>query len=102
MKVSIIQQGKTARLEIIGDIDEPGAAILKSKFGELDRSSLTEVILDFNKVTHIGSAGIGKLLLLYKDLAPLSIALKITNSSASVYELLKMVKLDTIFIISKA
>ncbi len=102
MKVSVIQQGATARFEIIGDIDEPGAAILKSKFRELNQSSLKDVILDFKKVSHIGSAGIGKLLLLYKDLAPHEIALKIVNSSSSVFELLRMVKLDTIFTISRA
>ncbi len=101
MKVSVHQQNKVARFEITGDIDEPGAAVLKSKFRELNRSSLTDVILDFKKVTHIGSAGIGKLLLLYKDLAPLDITLKIVNSSASVWELLRMVKLDTIFTISR-
>ncbi|MCP4688306.1 MAG: STAS domain-containing protein [Desulfobacterales bacterium] len=102
MKVTVISQGSDARLDIAGDVDEAGAAILKSKFNELDKSSVKNVIIDFAKVNHIGSAGIGKLLLLYKDLAPLDITLKIVNTSSTVFELFKMVKLDSIFKITRA
>ena len=43
---------------------------MKRRFLEMDVTSLSEVVFDFSGVTFIGSAaGIGKLLLFYKNLA---------------------------------
>ncbi len=101
MELNIIQDGKQARFEIRGDVDEPGAEDLKQRFRELNISSLEEVTFDFKNVTHIGSAGIGKLLLFYKDMALNGGRIKIENVSEAVYELFSILKLDTIFTISK-
>ena len=101
MEVIITRDGNQARLEIKGDIDEPGAEDLKKRFRELKISLLREVTFDFKEVSHIGSAGIGKLLLFYKDLALNGGKMGIENASETVYELFKVLKLDTIFSISK-
>jgi len=101
MEMTVTQEGYRARFEISGDIDEPGAENLKRRFRELNFSMLREVSFDFRKVTHIGSAGIGKLLLFYKDLALNGGKIRIENVSESVYELFRVLKLDTIFTISK-
>ncbi len=101
MEVIITRDGNQARLEIKGDIDEPGAEDLKKRFRELKISLLREVTFDFKEVSHIGSAGIGKLLLFYKDLALNGGKMGIENVSETVYELFKVLKLDTIFSISK-
>ncbi len=101
MEMTITQDGYKARFELIGDIDESGAEHLKHRFRELNFSLLKEVSFDFRKVTHIGSAGIGKLLLFYKDLALNGGRIRIENVSESVYELFRILKLDTIFTISK-
>ncbi len=101
MEVIITRDGNKARLEIKGDIDEPGAEDLKKRFRELKISLLREVTFDFKEVSHIGSAGIGKLLLFYKDLALNGGKMGIENVSETVYELFKVLKLDTIFSISK-
>jgi len=101
MEVIVTRDGNQARLEIKGDIDEPGAEDLKKRFRELKISLLREVTFDFKEVSHIGSAGIGKLLLFYKDLALNGGKMGIENASETVYELFKVLKLDTIFSISK-
>jgi len=101
MEVIVTRDGNQARLEIKGDIDEPGAEDLKKRFRELKISLLREVTFDFKEVSHIGSAGIGKLLLFYKDLALNGGKMGIENVSETVYELFKVLKLDTIFSISK-
>ncbi|MDM8521802.1 STAS domain-containing protein [Desulfococcaceae bacterium HSG8] len=101
MEIIVSQEGDRALFKVRGDIDELGAEDLKNRFRELDISSLREASFDFGKVNHIGSAGIGKLLLFYKDLALKGGKIKILNVSETIYELLKVLKLDTIFDISK-
>ena len=78
-------------------IDEHGAEALKSRFRDLTVASLKEVVLDFKNVSHIGSAGIGKLLLFYKDLAVNDGILRVVNVSSSINELFRMLKLNTVF-----
>ncbi len=101
MELIVSQEGSRARFQVIGNIDERGAEDLKRRFRELNISDVTEVIFDFQKVTHIGSAGIGKLLLFYKDLAVTGGGIKIVNTTETVYELLTVLKLDTIFTITR-
>ncbi|MDM8550288.1 STAS domain-containing protein [Desulfobacterales bacterium HSG2] len=100
MEISVICDGDKALFKIEGEIDEPGAEELKSRFRELNTSSLREATFDFRNVTHIGSAGIGKLLLFYKDLALNGGDIKIENVSETIRELFSVLKLDTIFTIS--
>jgi anti-anti-sigma factor len=91
-----------ARIEVVGNIDERGAESLKRSFLDLDITKLQNVVLDFNGVTFIGSAGIGKLLLLYKNLASHGGKLHIENLSKDIYTMFKVVKLDQVFQLSQA
>lgn len=102
MEISVHREADLVRVEVGGVIDERGAEDIKRCFGELKGSSFKEVVFDFKKVKHIGSAGIGKLLLFYKDLAIRGGNIRIENASQTVYDLLKVLKLDTLFQISKA
>ncbi|OQX26426.1 MAG: anti-anti-sigma factor [Desulfobacteraceae bacterium IS3] len=101
MDLTITQNGNQVRFEIRGNIDELGAEILKQRFRELNISALKEAVLDFKAVTHIGSAGIGKLLLFYKDMALNGGKIRIENVSEAVWELFNVLKLDTIFTLTK-
>jgi len=102
MDLTITQNGDQVRFEIRGDIDEPGAENMKRRFRELNLSDFKEAVFDFKAVTHIGSAGIGKLLLFYKDMALKGGQIRIENVSETVWELFGVLKLDTIFAISKS
>jgi anti-anti-sigma factor len=101
MDLTITQNGDEVRFEIRGDIDEFGAENLKRRFRELNMHAVKEAVLDFRGVTHIGSAGIGKLLLFYKDMALGGGKIRIENVSETVWELFNVLKLNTIFAISK-
>ena len=100
MELNIQQDGDSVRFEIDGIIDELGAESLKDRFKELNIASINELILDFAKVGYIGSAGVGKLLMFYKELSAKGGKLRIENASGIVEELLTITKMDTVFSVS--
>ena len=93
MELTVLKQEEKAIMKIRGDIDEGGAAELKRRFHELD-SSVKKAVFDFGGVTYIGSAGIGKLLLFYKDMAARGGTISVVNAAGSIYDLLRELKLD--------
>ena len=102
MELNITPGGERIDIELAGSIDERGAEDLKRRFLELDISSVKEVVFDFRGVTFIGSAGIGKLLLFYKNLAAQGGKITIENMNNDIFTMFKVVKLDKIFDISPA
>ncbi|MDA8134111.1 MAG: STAS domain-containing protein [Desulfobacteraceae bacterium] len=102
MELTVDQGQTSARITIKGEIDGPGAEKLKAGFHALDKTLLKSIVLDFNGVTHIGSAGIGKLLLFYKDIAIGGGSMEIVHVPAPIYDLLLTLKLDSVFKIQKA
>ncbi len=97
MDVSVSQDQNSVTYTITGAIDEQGAQTLKLKFRALDKNQVKKVVLDFAGVTHIGSAGIGKLLLLYRDLAINGGEIHIVNISETIYSLMTTLKLESVF-----
>jgi len=102
MELSVTQNKEWVRFKVEGDIDEGGAEALKRRFQEMKLSTYKEVVFDFDKVTYIGSAGIGKLLIFYKNAALCDCEIRIENIPAPIYELFMVLKLDSIFTIIKA
>ncbi len=101
MELTILRTGTQVRFVIKGDIDEHGAEILKREYRSLDSASFQDAVFDFSAVSHIGSAGIGKLLLFYKDVALKGGKMTIEKIPAVIYDLFLVLKLDTIFSIQK-
>jgi len=102
MNIDITKKGQTLQLTIQGSIGEKEADILKQRFRENSLDDVNEVILDMDKVTHLGSSGIGKLILIYKDITFKSGQLKLINTPPGIYESLIHIKFDKIFSISKS
>lgn len=100
MEFTTSQNNHDIRFTINGDIDEKGAADLKAGFEGLKLSNQKNIIFDFAKVTYIGSAGLGKLLLFYKNLATAGIEMRVENSKPEIRDLLKELHLDTLFTVS--
>jgi anti-anti-sigma factor len=96
MDIDVNTTGRTVNMVINGNIDEQGANDLKQSFLNLDKKTIDQVIIDMQNVQHIGSAGIGKLLLFYKDFAIKGGKIVLNNVSRSMYDLFKVVKLDTL------
>lgn len=101
MNIEITQHDGQVRIALQGILDEKGAEALKTSFNQLHLDSLTEVVIDCAKVQHIGSSGIGKMLLLYKQLASKGGKLTVSNLSAPLYELFTELKMDTLFTVTR-
>ena len=89
------------RIVISGEIDERGAEDLKMRFREIQSNRRRQVVVDLKDVTHLGSAGIGRLLVLYKDLAVHGSSLHLVQVPKTIYRLLCEMKLNAIFSISE-
>lgn len=97
MELTIQESQGMARLTIQGDIDEAGAALLKQRFQTFQPDQLKTVELDFSKVSHIGSAGIGKLLMFYKAVALHGGMVRILNPNPDIRALFQELNLHTLF-----
>jgi len=96
MEIDVMTNNRTVTMIIKGNIDEQGANVLKQSFINLNTGAIDHVIIDMKNVNHIGSSGIGKLLLFYKDFAIKGGKITVDNVNRTLYDLFKMVKLDTL------
>jgi anti-sigma B factor antagonist len=101
MEIKVARNDQTTQYTVQGSIDETGAEEIKRCYRENNDPAVKEVVFDIGGVNHIGSAGIGKLMLIYKEMALRGGHLKVVQASEPVYDLLATVKLDTIFSISR-
>lgn len=98
MEITVSRNENSGRVEIRGDVDEKGAEALKAKLREL--AALKEVTIDMADVAYIGSSGIGKLLLFYKNIAMQGGKVFLVNVQNDILQLFHELKLETIFTIS--
>ncbi len=101
MDVNVTRDGENVRLQVKGRIDETGAEEMKRRFNELPLNAIKMVDFDFSRVSHIGSAGLGKLLLFYKAAKQNGGAIRISGASQPIYDLLMELELNQIFTISQ-
>jgi anti-sigma B factor antagonist len=97
MDISLDQTGESLRITLNGQIDERGSDELKNHLSELDPTVLKDVTFDFSGVNRIGSSGIGRLLLFYKNLSVSGGSMRVENLSPNLFELFQSLKLDTLF-----
>lgn len=101
MELSVTKTGDTIRFDIKGEIDENGAQKMKEQFNQSYSPEFKTIIFNFAAVSHIGSAGIGKLLLFYKNVGINQGQIHIEKASKTIYDLLLTLKLDSVFSITK-
>jgi len=97
MTIRTQESTDTVTITVEGEIDHAGAETLKSGFNGLNLAGKQKVIFNFQGVSYIGSAGLGKLLLFYKRLSSSGIQLQVQSPCAAVRDLLKELKMDTLF-----
>lgn len=97
MPITVEILDQIIRLRLVGEIDHTGAEELKSAFNALPLTGKKEVVLNFKEVRFIGSAGLGKLLLFYKRLSADKIQMRVEAPPSSIHQLLKELKMDTLF-----
>ncbi len=81
-------------IEIMGGIDNDSSEDLKKHFVEIQEKDFEEAHFDLKNVPFITSSGIGKFLLLYKELVSKGKKMKIVAINNELLELFKSIKLD--------
>ena len=98
MNIKINHEGEKAIVFLSGSIDIPGAESLKKSLTQiLENEEAKEVSIDFEGVNFIGSSGIGKLLLFYKNFTSKGGRVRIINLNKEITALFKAIKLDKLF-----
>ena len=97
MDVKMTVEGKETLMAVSGSVDIPGAERLKKSLTKVLESESKEITIDFEEVNFIGSSGIGKLLLFYKNFTAKGGRIKIINLNKEITMLFKAIKLDKLF-----
>ena len=97
MNIKIKKDGEKTTIHLAGSIDIPGAESLKNYLNRVDYNDSEEVILDFKEVDFIGSSGIGKLLLFYKNFTSKGGKVQVVNLNKEINHLFRSIKLDKLF-----
>ena len=97
MNVKLTVEGLKTLMEVSGSVDIPGAEYLKKSLTKVLESDSTENVIDFREVSFIGSSGIGKLLLFYKNFTAKGGKISIINMNKEITMLFKAIKLDKLF-----
>jgi anti-sigma B factor antagonist len=97
MNVKVNVDGQKTVMEVSGSVDIPGAEYLKKSLTKVLESDTLEVEIDFKEVSFIGSSGIGKLLLFYKNFTAKGGKISMVNLNKEITMLFKAIKLDKLF-----
>jgi anti-anti-sigma factor len=102
MTIQMQIHDNTSTLIITGEIDTKASFELSEYFKQImDNDIVSHVILDLTKVPNISSAGIGKILKLFKYLNSKEGSLKIEGISTELYKLFKEIHLNKIISITE-
>ena len=97
MDIKTRVDGNKTRVSLSGAIDIPGAETLKTSLDPIIAGHCTELTLDFAGVNFIGSSGIGKLLMIYKDFTASGGRMSIINVNKEIAMVFQDAKLDKLF-----
>lgn len=97
MNTKVSRENDVTTLQISGSVDIPGAENLKKILNQFLEDGSREVVIDFRETNFIGSSGIGKLLLFYKNFTAKGGSISIINLNEEIVALFKAIKLDKLF-----
>ena len=101
MTITTTRDTDSVQIVLQGCIDEVGADEIKARLRDVVNTTPRRVTVDFAGVTHLGSAGIGKLLVFYKDLALHGGTLQLVRVPPATYRILREMRLESIFAIEE-
>ena len=94
-------RGDTLFIKVVGAIDSLAAENLKFELREIILQKPQKVVMDLSKVPTMGSLGIGKILMFFKNLRESNSVFEIKGIHGNLYPFFKAVKLDKLFPISQ-
>jgi anti-sigma B factor antagonist len=96
VEINVTTQGDQVQVEVLGIIDDRGAEEMKRSLEDLTLTNFKEIIIDFERVTFIGSKGIGKLLSLYRNMSERGGSVALRNVPAEIHTMFRVVNLDRV------
>jgi anti-sigma B factor antagonist len=94
-------KGDTLFVKVIGAIDTLAAENLKIELKEIILKKPQKVVMDLSNVPTMGSLGVGKILMFFKNLRESNSIFEIKGIHENLYPFFKAVKLDKLFPISQ-
>lgn len=102
MEVTYLKEDKVLLLKITEELDHYTVEKIRRKADyEIERYIPRKVVLDFNQVSFMDSAGIGLILGRYKNISILGGKLEVTNVSGQVIKILNMSGVSRLIDINK-
>ncbi|MEG1432196.1 STAS domain-containing protein [Eubacterium sp.] len=100
MTIATTLEDQTLLAALDGRLDTSSSPELLEALKE-QSAGVETLVLDFEQIDYISSAGIRAVLILHKQMAAQGGALILRHLNSSVMSVLKMTKLDTVFAIEK-
>ncbi|MCK4798148.1 MAG: STAS domain-containing protein [Spirochaetes bacterium] len=102
MNIELTYNNDTINITIMGNIDTLISTELNTTIQEIiDNTEIKNAVFDLKGVNNINSAGIGKLLKLYKHFENIGGSFKIIHASSKLKSLFTNINLDKIISISE-
>ncbi|RLB01055.1 MAG: hypothetical protein DRG37_00930 [Deltaproteobacteria bacterium] len=102
MQVKTSQDNGQVIIKVSGNVDTKAAEELRSELARVLQMTPTKVTMNLKMVPSIGSSGIGKILVFFKELNKRQASFEIKGIQENIHELFKAIKLDKLFPITKA
>jgi anti-anti-sigma factor len=100
MEVTSRVLGDTLHIKVSGAVDTPAAEILRTELNKIATQKPKKVVMDLAMVPTMGSSGIGKILMFFKNLDSAKASFEIKGIHENLFNIFKAVKLDKLFSIS--
>ncbi len=94
MEIDVSEKGNRTTVTLIGDIYVEQGDELSKVFNTIADKNPKEVVIDLTGLNSITSSGIGKIVLLYKELNKKGGVVRINGVNKTIMEIFKVVKLD--------
>ena len=102
MEVSVKCEARHICIRLSGELDHHSAkGLLRRLDQEIEKALPTQLTLDLSGVTFMDSSGIGLVMGRYKLLQPNHAKINITNTSPTIYKVMKLAGLDRLASIDK-
>jgi len=94
MKISLTEGDEKTTIKLMGDIYTEQGDELQQVFNGVVEKNPKEVVIDLAELKSITSSGIGKIVLLYKELNKKGGKIRIVGANDTIMQIFKIVKLD--------
>lgn len=102
MAVKILVNDRVVTAYLDGELDHHTAVGIRTQIDDAIHRNMPELlVLDFENITFMDSSGIGLVMGRYKLLQPNRAQINITNTSPSIYKVMKLAGLDRLASIDK-